>query len=62
MEYPKSNATRIKELANPLGVSKGMVDEVLRSDGFVSEPGKGAEKLYSVVEEAEAPAGERLVS
>lgn len=56
MDNPKSNATRIKELAKPLGVSKGKVDEVLGSGEFSFEPGKGSEKLYwveeAVVEEA----------
>lgn len=45
---PKSNATHIKNLAKSRGVSKGKVDEILRSPEFQQERGKGAEKLYWV--------------
>jgi hypothetical protein len=50
-ENPRQNATRIKELAKPLGVSKGKVEEILGGGDYSWEAGKGAEKLYSVVED-----------
>jgi AAA domain len=49
-ENPKRNGTWIKNLAKTLGVSKGQVDEILGSGEYSCEAGKGAEKLYSVVE------------
>lgn len=45
---PKSNATYIKNLAKPFGISKNKVDEILRGSEFQQERGKGAEKLYWV--------------
>jgi archaellum biogenesis ATPase FlaH len=63
IDHPKTNATRIKELAKPLGVSKGKVDEILGSEEFFFEPGKGAEKLYWVEEAvAVVPLGEHIAS
>jgi hypothetical protein len=61
IDHPKTNATRIKELANPLGVSKGKVEKVLKTEEFLFEPGKGAEKLYWV-ENAAVPPGEHIAS
>ncbi len=50
IENPKQNATRIKQLAKPLGVSKGKVEEILTSGEYRRDAGKGAEKLYSALE------------
>jgi hypothetical protein len=50
MEHPQSNASQIKALAKPLGVSKHQVDAVLGNGEYSIESGKGAAKLYSLID------------
>ena len=50
MEHPQSNASQIKALVKPLGVSKNQVDAVLGNGEYSIEAGKGAAKLYSLID------------
>jgi hypothetical protein len=49
-EHPHSNASQIKALAKPLGVSKNQVDAVLGNGDYSIERGPGAAKLYSPID------------
>jgi AAA domain len=53
-DNPGVNGTRIKALAKARGVSHGSVDTILHGGGFHVEPGQGAEKRYTVLEEVPA--------
>ena len=50
-DNPRSNGTQIKALAKPLGVGKNQVDQILGNGEYSIEPGKGAAKLYTLIEE-----------
>jgi hypothetical protein len=52
---PRSNGTQIKTLARPLGVSKNQVDQILGNGDYSVEKGRGAAKLYTVVDTARVP-------
>jgi KaiC/GvpD/RAD55 family RecA-like ATPase len=50
-----SNGTRIKQLAKTLGVSKGVVDEILKGEEYGFERGQGPEKRYFLQEPVPVP-------
>ena len=49
-EHPRSNGSQIKELAKTHRIGKNTVDEILGNGEYAIEPGRGAEKLYSLYE------------
>jgi KaiC/GvpD/RAD55 family RecA-like ATPase len=55
MEHPGSNASQIKDLAQPLGVPKHKVDEILCNGEYSIERGKGAAKVYTVIDGVQFP-------
>lgn len=54
-ENPRSNGTRIKTLAKPLGVSRNQVDQILGNGDYLIEKGPGAAKLYTVADRGRVP-------
>jgi hypothetical protein len=52
---PGSNGTQIKTLAKPSGVSKNQVDQILGNGEYSIERGKGAAKLYTVIDGGRVP-------
>jgi KaiC/GvpD/RAD55 family RecA-like ATPase len=54
-EHPGRNASQIKDLAQPLGVPKHKVDELLCNGEYAIERGKGAAKVYTVIDGSNFP-------
>ena len=54
-DRPGSNGTQIKALAKPLGVSKNQVDDILGNGEYSIEKGRGAAKLYTLIDRVRVP-------